>query len=691
MLVGVLVIGLLTAAVLHYGLQRQPRLNGTDGIFPSADIVTIEPGDTACEAVRVPAGTGALEVPISGDPGEGGLQARLVRTTPVRETVVTSNRDVRRGGWARFEFDRPTPNAPNTIACIDNLDAEPQVLLRGNQLSSGLTLNGREQPGGMTIQFVRPGRETLFATVPLIIERIGLIRELIGGWPRAVLILLVSFAGIGLSAALLAGRVRRRVALAVAGVAVLNAFAWSLLTPVFQVPDEPAHTSYVQDLAVKHSAPRAGESSNYSPDLIATLIPSAAGSLNFNPFGRTIWDKQIAKDSVAPLYADPPPSQRNVGSYGPVADYPPLYYLTLVPAYSATHALGGSTLAAVTVMRGVSALYAGVTMLALFALLSELFPRRRRLVIAVAVICAYQPVFVWISGGINPDGALIALGTIMFWLFARAFRRGLTPWLAAALGLAMVAAPLVQIRGLGLAPGWAVGVLALLWLRSAPGTRLRNALAVALPAAIPLVLYEVVNVLIWDRPLIPGGVSAAAGAGAPAGRDVTGFPTFVWQYFFPKLGGMTDFFGVTWTVQDLWVPMWVGKFGWYDYQFPTFANRLALLAYLVIGAAALAALVVQLRRRGGNVRWLTLVYALLAAGLVYAIARVAYPMRADGGRIFEQARYVMPLISLYALALALAFSWLKGRAAPIVVGTFTAVCMVQLLWAFELTVVRYYL
>ena len=147
----------------------------------------------------------------------------------------------------------------------------------------------------------------------------------------------------------------------------------------------------------------------------------------------------------------------------------------------------------------------------------------------------------------------------MFWLFARAFRRGLTPWLAAALGLAMVAAPLVQIRGLGLAPGWAVGVLALLWLRSAPGTRLRNALAVALPAAIPLVLYEVVNVLIWDRPLIPGGVSAAAGAGAPAGRDVTGFPTFVWQYFFPKLGGMTDFFGVTWTVQDLWVPMWAAS------------------------------------------------------------------------------------------------------------------------------------
>ena len=155
MLVGVLVIGLLTAAVVHTGLQRQPRLNGTDGIYPSDDIVTIEPGGHRVRGGPRPAGTGALEVPISGDPGEGGLQARLVRTTPVRETVVTSNRDVRRGGWARFEFDRPTANAPNTIACIDNIDAEPQVLLRGNKVSSGLTLNGREQPGGMTIQFVR--------------------------------------------------------------------------------------------------------------------------------------------------------------------------------------------------------------------------------------------------------------------------------------------------------------------------------------------------------------------------------------------------------------------------------------------------------------------------------------------------------------------------------------------------------
>ena len=266
--------------------------------------------------------------------------------------------------------------------------------------------------------------------------------------------------------------------------------------------------------SIRRRAPE--RSSNYSPDLIATLIPSAAGSLNFNPFGRTIWDKQIAEDSVAPLYADPPPSQRNVGSYGPVADYPPLYYLTLAPAYSATHALGGSTLAAVTVMRGVSALYAGVTMLALFAMLSELFPRRRRLVIAVAVICAYQPVFVWISGGINPDGALIALGTTMFWLFARAFRRGSPPARRCA-GIGHGGRTAVQIRGLGSCPAGRSGGWCCCGYER-PGMRAAQRLGGRAPGAIPLVLYDVVNVLIWDRPLIPGGVSAASSLGR-AGRS----------------------------------------------------------------------------------------------------------------------------------------------------------------------------
>ena len=361
-----------------------------------------------------------------------------------------------------------------------------------------------------------------------------------------------------------------------------------------------------------------------SEDLNVMLALSSIGAINFNPFGRPPWDPKIADAAEAPLYTDPPPSERNEGSYVNVADYPPLYYLTMVPAYAVTHALGGTTLGAITAMRFVSAFYAGLAVLALFALLAELFPGRRRLVVAVTVICAYQPVFVWISGGVNPDGALIALGATMFWLFARAFRHGLTPWVAAGLGLTMVAAPLVQVRGLGLGPGWLVGVVALLWLKTPPAARLRTGLAVALPALVPLALYELINVLIWDRSFVPGGVTAAAGSSPAPGTAVSGFPSYLWQYFLPPVGGMTNFFGVQWTFKDFWVPMWVGKFGWYDYQFPNAFNKLATVGYLIAGAAALAGLVPQLRRVP-TVRWLTLVYALLAAGLVFALARVAYP------------------------------------------------------------------
>ncbi|TML30116.1 MAG: hypothetical protein E6G30_03410, partial [Actinobacteria bacterium] len=47
-----------------------------------------------------------------------------------------------------------------------------------------------------------------------------------------------------------------RTALACAAVAFLNALAWLLLTPPFQVPDEPQHLAYAQYLAETGKLPR---------------------------------------------------------------------------------------------------------------------------------------------------------------------------------------------------------------------------------------------------------------------------------------------------------------------------------------------------------------------------------------------------------------------------------------------------
>ena len=95
---------------------------------------------------------------------------------------------------------------------------------------------------------------------------------------------------------------------------------------------------------------------------------------------------------------------------------------------------------------------------------------------------------------------------------------------------------------------------------------------------------------------------------------------------------MTDFFRVGWTPKDFWTPLFVGRLGWMDYQFPQAVNTIAFVLYSVVAIAALVALVPRLRRE-----WiLWAIFAGLTAGLVVAIARAGYPLRAGGNYLFEQ-------------------------------------------------------
>jgi hypothetical protein len=204
---------------------------------------------------------------------------------------------------------------------------------------------------------------------------------------------------------------------------------------------------------------------------------------------------------------------------------------------------------------------------------------------------------------------------------------------------------------------------------------------------VPIVLYSLVNTLVWDRSLLAGGVrSAAAGPAVAAGSHVSGFFSYLWQYVLPPTGSMTNFFGVGWAPKDFWTPLWVGKFGWFDYQFPQTVNGLAFALYVLIAIVALVALI---RRRSD---WaLAALFAIVAGGLCGAIAKAGYQLRVQGNTIFEQARYLMPLLALYAFALALAVSLLRRRAELAAIGLLAGASALHLLGAFILTVRRYYL
>jgi hypothetical protein len=152
---------------------------------------------------------------------------------------------------------------------------------------------------------------------------------------------------------------------------------------------------------------------------------------------------------------------------------------------------------------------------------------------------------------------------------------------------------------------------------------------------------------------------------------------------------MQDYFHAAWTPKDLWVPIWVGRFGWSDYQFPTLLNRGALVVYAVIAVAALVVLVRCLRSRP-ELRAPVAIFALLGLGLVVLVARVGYPLRVSGSGVFEQGRYYMPLIPLYALVLVLAAQILSERRARLALAAFLAVTVLHFGGALGLTAKRYY-
>ena len=412
---------------------------------------------------------------------------------------------------------------------------------------------------------------------------------------------------------------------------------------------------------------------------------AALGDINFNPVGRGHWSPDAEQELDRRLAAKP--TTDNKGASINLRDYPPAYYATLVPVYWTTHAVGGSTLDALTFMRAQGALLAIVTALALLALLRELFPDRPLLTGGVALVCAFQPVFSWISSGVNPDGLLIALGAVLFWLFARAYRRGLDVRLAVAIGLVLALTGLTKISAIGFLPGTVLGIGLLLW-RRAPAGWFRPALAAALAAGLPVLVYTVVNRVVWGRSIIPGGLGAAArGASGEKAEEASSFLTYLWQYVLPPIGSMTDFFRVGWTPKDFWTPLFVGRLGWFDYQFPDAVNTIAFVLYSIVAIAALVALVPRLRRE-----WIIwAIFAGLTAGLVVAIARAGYPLRAGGNYLFEQTRYFLPLIALYAIFLGLAFSLLRGRALALVTSVVVGASSLHLLAAFMLTVRRYYL
>jgi len=491
---------------------------------------------------------------------------------------------------------------------------------------------------------------------------------------------------------------RRRAALgripragyACALIALVNAAVWSVVVPPFQVPDEISHFGYAQYLAqTGRPPPQRANAPQYSDQEQLALTRLHFFTVVGRADQRGIWSAADDRGLRAALATHPSP--RGAGGASSATNQPPLYYaLAAIPYWlSPSHDL----LDRLALMRLLSALLAGATVLCVYLFLRELLPGTPWTWTVGALAAAFQPTFMFIAAGVHGDNLLFLASAATLLLLARAFRRGLTVRRGGALGAAVAVGVLGKLTFLAFLPG--VG-LALALLALAPGRdrgmRLRAAALASAIVAVPVGLYALLNVTVWHR----GGATAGGVTGATVASGAVGLRerlVHIWQELLPRLPGTHDALPgyAPWTI---WFHGFIGHFGWLDYAFPPWVYDLAGAIFLLVVVLAGAGLASAVRARGwAGLAWrrpFALVLAALAAGLVFAIGWQGAAYRHDTGYVFEQARYLLPFLALYGLLVALAARGAGRRWGPAVGAALVVLAMAHGLFAELLTISRYY-
>jgi 4-amino-4-deoxy-L-arabinose transferase-like glycosyltransferase len=474
-----------------------------------------------------------------------------------------------------------------------------------------------------------------------------------------------------------------------AAVAVANGLAWSLIVPPFQVPDENAHYAYVQQIAERGTLPR-----HVVPE--GRLSPAEDETLGAIGFYQIVGEAQnpapmsaLQQRAIAAVEAARL-STRGSGDALSATNNPPLYYaLEAIPYKLAS---SGSVLDRLALMRVMSALMGGGTVLLVFLFLMELLPARRYAWSVGALAVAFQPLFGFMSGGVSNDNLLYLMAAGTLWALARTFRRGLTPGNGALIGLFLGLGVVTKLNLLAFVPAVALG-LGLALRRAWPvdrGRALRGAAWTVGLAALPLLAYIALNRLVWSRGVLPGGIGSVPTA--PAATVKFSFRqelSHIWQLFLPPVGMRHQFTYLP--LWQTWFKGFIGKFGWLDYGFPWWFYKLALLVLAFVFVLAVIELVRRRRalsRRLGELA----VYVLATAGICIAVGVQSYREMVQTGGLghFEQPRYVLPLLALYGAIIACAARAGGRRWGPTLGALLVVAAIGHDLLAQVVTISRYY-
>lgn len=461
-------------------------------------------------------------------------------------------------------------------------------------------------------------------------------------------------AGLGVGAL----KVLRRVPAAAwvcALIALLNATAWSIITPPFQGRDEVDHFAYVAHLAETGGLPTSSAHA-YPPGEQQVLNGLHYGEVRFTPYLPSISSEAEQRS----LQRDVAASGSLIGpAAGGTTSEPPFFYaLQTIPFSLAS----GNVLNQLQLMRLLDALFGALTVLLVFLFLREVLPAVPWAATVAAICIALQPTFAFVTGSLNPDALIFALSAAVFLCLARAFRRGLTVRLALVLGLTVAVGLVTYLSFVGVAAG-AFFALLLIAIRDLRSNGRRGVVAPGIALAIggcPIALDWIVKTISGSA-----AFGSASTVGGTVGNSLFDELSYAWQLFLPRLPGMTHYFAGLSTWRQIWFDRSVGLYGWMDTMFPSWVDSIALVA-----AAATAVLCIReliARRRAIRARFAELSsYAAITIASMAVIGFASYHSDVIEKELaYGEPRYLLPMIALLGAAIALAVRGAGRRLMPV--------------------------
>ena len=392
---------------------------------------------------------------------------------------------------------------------------------------------------------------------------------------------------------------------------------YSVVTPLFETPDEVWHYLYVKHIADGGGLPVYQEGVTFpmhqeasQPPLYYLLSGWATAWIDTTDAGIVVRYNPHAAIGVPSAWGN-----RNVISHTSYENFP--YRGTVLAAH---------------LVRFLSVLMGAGTVLCTYAVARRLFPWPGWLAPAAAALNAFLPQFLFISASINNDVLITLLGALTLWLLVCIAQDGPSVARFTALGAVLGLASLSKLNGLVLVPLAVVVLLVLAWKRRQGWAMARWTVWTFATAALVGGWWYVRNLQLYGDPF---GLQLMFAVLPPHAERPTGT-----KLLHLLDGALKSFFGV---------------FGWFNIVMDSWLYVLFEISLLIAILGLLRFLYLRVMRR----HWTGLIRVGLLAfwSVVFVVALAAWSQAR-----FPQGRLLFPAMPAIATLLMLGLvQWLPAR------------------------------